>query len=147
MTDKIEQDAEEFIEKIDSLGGMARAIEHGYVQREIQKSAYRFNQEMEAGKRIVVGVNKFKTDDPPVEGLHEVDLKLQEDQIAFLNKVRSERNNEAVQSKLAALKTAAQGDDNLMPYILDAVRDYASVGEICDTLREVFGEYEDTVTV
>lgn len=147
MTDKIEQDAEEFIEKIDSLGGMARAIEHGYVQREIQKSAYRFNQEMEAGKRIVVGVNKFKTDDPPVEELHEVDLKLQEDQIAFLNKVRSERNYEAVKGKLAALKTAAQGEDNLMPYILDAVREYASVGEICDTLREVFGEYEDTVTV
>ncbi len=147
MTDKIEQDAQEFIDKIDSFGGMTQAIESGYVQREIQKSAYQFNRELETGTRIVVGVNKYQTDDPPVEGLHEVDLKLQEEQIAFLNKVRSERDNNAVSEKLRALKKAAEGDENLMPYILNAVRVYASVGEICDTLREVFGEYEENVTL
>jgi len=147
MTDKIEQEAEKYIEKIDSFGGMTEAIENGFVQREIQKSAYRFNQEVESNQRIVVGVNKYKTEDPPVEGLHEVDLKLQENQIAFLNKVRSERNNDSVSEKLAALKKAAQGDANLMPYILDAVRVYASVGDICNTLREVFGEYEENITL
>jgi len=147
LTDKIERDAEEYIEKIDSFGGMTQAIESGYVQREIQKSAYQFNQEMEAGKRFVVGVNKYQTDEPPVEDIHEVDLKLQEEQVAFLNRVRSERNNDAVQLKLKALQKAAEGDANLMPYILDAVRVYASVGDICGTLREVFGEYEENVTL
>jgi methylmalonyl-CoA mutase, N-terminal domain len=147
ITDSIEKNAEEYVQKIDSLGGMAQAIESGYVQREIQKSAYQFNQELESGKRIVVGVNKYHADEAPVEDIHEVDLKLQEKQIAFLNKIRSERNNDAVTEKLAALKSAAEGTDNLMPFILDAVRVYASIGEICGTLREVFGEYEENVTL
>lgn len=147
MTDKIERDAGAYIKKIDEFGGMTQAIESGYVQREIQKSAYQFNQELETGTRYVVGVNKYQTEDPPVEDIHEVDLKLQEEQVAFLNKVRAERDNSAVHEKLASLKKAAESNDNLMPYILDAVRVYSSVGEICGTLREVFGEYEDRVTL
>ncbi len=147
MTDKIERDAEEYITKIDSFGGMTQAIESGYVQREIQKSAYQFNQEVEAGERIVVGINKYQTDDPPVEDIHEVDLKLQEEQIAFLHKIRAERNSDTVKEKLTTLKKAAEGNDNLMPFIVDAVRVYASIGEICGTLREVFGEYEENVTL
>lgn len=147
MTDKIERNAEEYITKIDSFGGMTQAIESGYVQREIQKSAYQFNQGVEAGKRTVVGVNKYQTDDPPVEDIHEVDLKLQEEQIAFLNKVRAGRNNDTVKNKLTSLKKTAEDDANLMPFIIDAVRVYASVGEICGTLREVFGEYEENVTL
>jgi methylmalonyl-CoA mutase, N-terminal domain len=147
MTDEIEHESEEYIKRIDSFGGMAQAIESGYVQREIQKSAYQFNRELESGKRIVVGVNKYRVDEQPVEHIHQVDFKQQEEQIHFLNKVRQERNNTAVRENLAALKKAAEGNDNLMPYILDSVREYASIGEICGTLREVFGEYEEQVTL
>jgi methylmalonyl-CoA mutase, N-terminal domain len=147
MTDTIEEKARDYIGKIDSLGGMTEAIESGYVQREIQNAAYQFNKELEAGSRTVVGMNAYTTDEPPVEDIHEVDLKLQDEQIAFLRKVRNERDNEAVREKRTALKHAAEGDANLMPYILDAVRVYTSVGEICDTLREVFGEYQDAIRI
>jgi len=147
MTDTIEQASEEYIKQIDSLGGMTNAIESGYVQREIQKSAYQFNRELESGKRFVVGINKYQVDESPVEDIHQVDLKQQEEQIRFLNKIRNERDNTTVHQKLAALKKAAEGSDNLMPLILDSVREYASIGEICGTLREVFGEYEEQVTL
>lgn len=147
MTNTIEQASEEYIEQIDSFGGMTQAIENGYVQREIQKSAYQFNRELESGERFVVGINKYQVDEPPVEDIHQVDLKQQEEQIHFLHKIRNERDNTTVHQKLAALKKAAEGSDNLMPFILDSVREYASIGEICGTLREVFGEYEEQVTL
>jgi len=143
MTDQIEKEAEEYLNRIDSLGGMINAIEKGYVQSEIQKSAYRYQQEIESGKRVIVGVNKYQVDEEkPVKTL-KIDTKVQEEQIKFLNKVRSERNNDEVKSKLARLKSAASSDENLMPPIIDAVRSYTSIGEICNTLREVFGEYKE----
>jgi methylmalonyl-CoA mutase, N-terminal domain len=145
ITDLIENKARDYIDKIDSFGGMIQAIENGYVQREIQEAAYRYNRDVESGERIVVGVNKYQENELPVENLHEIDLKLQEQQIVFLSKVKSERNPTDVRIRLEALKHAAQGSDNLLPYILDAVRVYASVGEICNTLREVFGEYRENV--
>jgi methylmalonyl-CoA mutase, N-terminal domain len=145
VTDQIEKEAEEYIAKIDSLGGMIGAIEAGFVQMEIQNAAYRFEKELEAGKRVVVGVNKFKIDEDEIKGLLRIDMKVQEEQIKFLNSVRSQRNNDIVKQKLTDLKKAAEGDDNLMPYILDAVRQYASVGEICNVMREVFGEYKEHV--
>jgi methylmalonyl-CoA mutase N-terminal domain/subunit len=147
LTDQIEKEAEEYISRIDSLGGMIPAIEQGYVQTEIQRSAYKFNQELEANERIVVSLNKFTEKEAPKGKLLRIDEKVQQEQIAFLNKVKSERDNEAVKEKLATLKTAAQGDDNLMPLILDAVRAYASVGEISNVLREVYGEYKEHVVI
>ena len=147
MTDQIEKEAEEYIAKIDAMGGMINAIEEGYPQTEIQKSAYQFNQELERGERIVVGVNKFVDKEENHGELLKINEKVQSDQIEFLNKVRSQRNNKEVKQKLAALKTAAEGEVNLMPFILDAVRVYAGVGEICNTMREVFGEYKEHVVI
>lgn len=147
MTDQIEKAAEVYLAKIDAMGGMINAIEEGYPQKEIQKSAYQFNQELERNERIVVGVNKFFDTDERNYELLKINEKVQSDQIEFLNKVRAERDNEEVKLKLSALKTAAKSDANLMLYILDAVKVYASVGEICNTMREVFGEYKERVVI
>ncbi len=145
LTQSIENKAEEYIGKIDTLGGMVEAIENGYVQHEIQEAAYRYNREIESGERIVVGVNRYRIDESPGRSLLEVDPALQEKQIGFLRKVRNDRSDERVTVALASLKRAAAGEENLMPYILDAVRAYVSIGEICNTLREVFGEYKEHV--
>jgi methylmalonyl-CoA mutase N-terminal domain/subunit len=147
LTDQIEKEAEEYIKKIDAMGGVANAIEAGYVQLEIQKSAYRFQQEIERSERIVVGVNKFQVKESEPTGLLKIDETVQREQIEFLNKVRSQRSEHDVKEKLAALKTAAEGDTNLMPFILDAVKAYASIGEICNTMRGVFGEYKEQVVI
>ena len=147
MTDQIEKEAGDYINRIDAMGGMISAIEKGYVQSEIQKSAYRYKQEIESGKRVIVGVNKYQIDEEkPVKTL-KIDTKVQEEQIKFLTKIRAERNSEDVKSKLAQLNSTASSDENLMPPILDAVRVYASIGEICGTLREVFGEYKEQIVV
>ena len=147
LTDQIEKEAEVYIEKIDSLGGMIPAIENGYVQAEIQKAAYEFEKQMESGEKVVVGVNKFQAKETEQPELLKIDMKIQSDQIKFLNKIRNERNKEQVRKKLYELKTAALGTDNLMPYILEAVKGYASVGEICNSMREVFGEYKENVVI
>lgn len=147
LTDQIEKEAEEYINKIDAMGGVTNAIEAGYIQTEIQKSAYRYQQEVEKGERIIVGVNKFKIDEPEPTDLLKIDEKVQKDQIEFLNKIRFQRNNDEVKNKLAELKSAAQSDNNLMPFILEAVKVYASIGEICNTLRDVFGEYKEHVII
>lgn len=147
LTDQIEKEAEEYINKIDAMGGMISAIENGYVQSEIQRASYQFTKEMEKGERIVVGVNKYQIKEDEPKGLLKIDMSVQEDQVKFLSKVRAERNNELVQQKLKELKAAAEGSDNLMPFILEAVRNYASIGEICNTMRVVFGEYKESVFV
>ncbi|HKI77364.1 MAG TPA: methylmalonyl-CoA mutase family protein [Ignavibacteriaceae bacterium] len=147
MTDRIEKEAEEYISKIDSLGGMIPAIENGYVQLEIQNAAYEFEKQLEAGERTIVGINKFQSKDDELPELLKIDMKIQEEQIKFLNKIKSERNSEEVKIKLDALEKAAAGKDNLMPFIVDAVRAYCSVGEICNTMRKVFGEYKETVVI
>ncbi len=147
LTDQIEKEAEEYIAKIDSLGGMTNAIEAGYVQSEIQNAAYRFEKELENNAKIVVGVNKFRVDEGQPKNLLRIDMKVQDEQVKFLKHIRSKRNTELVQLKLNALKSAAEGNSNLMPFILDAVKEYASVGEICNTLRSVFGEYKERVFI
>lgn len=147
LTDQIEKDAEEYINRIDSMGGVISAIEAGYIQSEIQKSAYKFQQEVERGERIIVGVNKFQSEEKELTELLKIDENIQCNQIAFLNDIRAKRNSNDVKKKLSSLKTAAEGNSNLMPYILDAVKSYASIGEICNTLREVFGEYREQVTI
>ncbi len=147
LTNQIEKEAEEYINRVDSMGGMISAIEAGYIQSEIQKSAYRFQQEIERGERIIVGVNKFQEKDEQKNELLKIDEKVQRNQIAFLKKIRAERNNDDVKLKLSALKKAAEGNENLIPFILEAVRTYASIGEISNTLRDVFGEYREHVTI
>lgn len=147
LTDQIETEANEYIKKIDSLGGMINAIESGFVQKEIQKAAYKYEKDLEAKKKVVVGVNEYKIEENEQSGQLKIDEKIQEEQIKFLKKIKSERNNEEVKNKLLSLKQAAEGDDNLMPYILEAVKVYASVGEISNTLRDIFGEYKEQIVI
>lgn len=145
MTDKIEKEAMEYIEKIDELGGAPKAIDKGYIQKEIQDSAYRYQMEVESNERIVVGVNKFQIEEEHHKDILKVDPEVERMQKGKLEKLRAERDNEKVEAKLEALKLAAKGDDNLMPFILDAVREYGTLGEICGVLRDVFGEYQQSV--
>jgi methylmalonyl-CoA mutase N-terminal domain/subunit len=147
LTNTIENQAADYIRRIDELGGAASAIEQGFVQREIQESAYKFQKAVEQGERIVVGLNKFQVQEPKPTGLLRVDPAVREQQMEKLRRLKEKRDNGAVQASLAALKKAAQGEENLMPLILRAVRSYATLGEICDTLREVFGEYTAVSTL
>ena len=147
LTDRIEAGARDYIRRIDEIGGAVRAIENGFVQREIQESAYRYQQEVESGRRTVVGLNRFKVEEPRPTGLLKVDPAVRERQVARLEKLRSERDSGAVERCLDALVTAARGEDNLMPPMVEAVKAYATLGEICDALRSVFGEYEAPVTI
>lgn len=145
LTDKIENLVWQYIEKIDDLGGAVSAIEEGYMQREIQQASYRTQLQVESGKQIVVGMNKFTIDNEPKPELLRVNPELGRIQAERLAKLRSERNNEEVQQRLHALQQAAEGQSNLMPYILEAVRCYATTGEISNTLRSVFGEYRPSL--
>lgn len=142
LTDEIERRAEAYIARIDELGGALRAVEEGYIQREIQEAAYRTQRAIEKGEQIVVGVNRFQTDEHPVGELLRVDEQVRLDQMEALKKLRSERNHAAVSAVLARIEQAAR-DPNaaLMPLFIEAVEAYATLGEICDALRRVFGEY------
>ena len=145
LTDQVEARVQEYIEKIDQMGGAVAAIEKGFIQKEIAASAYRFQREIEKGERVIVGLNRFQVaEEEKPTGLLKVDPAVGEKQVARLNELKSTRDNEAVRQALAELKTAAEGTVNLMPPILKAVKALATLGEICDTLRDVFGEYEAT---
>ena len=146
-TDRIEKEANDYISKIDVMGGMIEAIDSGFVQREIQQSAYKFEKEIESGERITVGVNKYSVEEDKQPELLKIDIKVQEDQINFLKKIKNERDNDEVDKKLKALKKAAEGNENLIPFIIEAVKSYASIGEISDVLRKVFGEYKEHVVL
>ncbi|MBD3278911.1 MAG: methylmalonyl-CoA mutase [Candidatus Aegiribacteria sp.] len=141
LTDSIEKLAEEHISKIDSLGGMVSAIEEGYPQRQIQESAYTSQKEIENGERIVVGVNSFTTEEEPQKDLLKVDPAVEKAQFEKLQNVRDNRDNAEVMKRLGSLEEAASGSSNLLPHILNAVRAYATLGEICGVLRKQFGEY------
>jgi len=148
LTDKIEAECWDYIKKIDDLGGAVVAIEKGYIQKEIQDSAYKWQMEVESKQRIIVGVNQFQIEEKPPEGLLRVDSSVGEFQKQKLAKLRAERDNQAVQEKLAALEAACKDESvNLMPFILDAVRVYATLGEICGVMRKVFGLYEAHTTL
>jgi len=147
LTREIVERSQDYIAKIDELGGAPSAIEKGYIQKEIQDSAYRYQREIEKDERIVVGVNRFQIEERPPKGLLKVDPAVRVSQIEKLKRLKEERDNENVKSSLAKLKKGAEGDDNLMPLIVDAVKAYATLGEICDTLREVFGEYQPVGTI
>jgi methylmalonyl-CoA mutase N-terminal domain/subunit len=141
LTDQIEQEAMRYIEKIDELGGAVQAIEQGYMQREIQKVALETQRRIESGEEVVVGVNRFRLEEEVQPQIMRVDPNIAKQQVEKLNRVRAMRNQEEVQARLARLKRAAETSENLMSLILDAVKAYATVGEICNALREIFGEY------
>ncbi|MBN1396644.1 MAG: methylmalonyl-CoA mutase family protein [Bacteroidetes bacterium] len=143
LTDRIEAEAEEYIIKIDKIGGMIPAIELGYPQSEIQNASYRTAKMIERKEKIIVGMNKYRIDEKTQEASVKSDKSIQERQTKFLKKVRAGRSQAEVNSSLAELKKAAEGTDNLLPFVLKAVKAYASVGEICSTLRFVFGEYRE----
>jgi methylmalonyl-CoA mutase N-terminal domain/subunit len=147
LTREIFERADEYINKIDDMGGAVPAIEQGYIQREIQDSAYKYQLDIEKEERIVVGLNRFQVKEEKPTNLLRVDPAVREAQIERLKKLKSERDNEKVNKSLSDLKQGAQADDNLMPYILDAVKAYATLGEICNVLREVFGEYQQVSTL
>lgn len=144
-TKQIEDEAMEYIKKIDEIGGAPKAIDLGYIQKEITDSAYKYQMEIESQDRIVVGVNKFQVEEKAPKGLLRVDPIVGEMQKKKIADVKASRNNEAVKESLEALRKACQGTENVMPYILTAVKEYATLGEICGVMREVFGEYEHAV--
>jgi methylmalonyl-CoA mutase N-terminal domain/subunit len=149
LTDEIEAAVLAELETIDRLGGMVRAIEENYPQRRIEESAYAAQQALEAGREIVVGLNKYARADPQgdrqEEPAFQVRAEVENEQTAALGRVRADRDDAAYAAAMAALATAADGDANLMPHLLAAVRAYASVGEICHALRARFGEYRDSI--
>ena len=145
LTNQLEDAAMELINKIDDLGGSPSAIEKGYMQQENMDASYTYQKEIESGKRIIVGMNKFQVEEPKPTGLLRVDPivgELQENKIADL---KQKRDSQKVEQALASLKNACSTDENLMPYILDAVKAYATLGEICNVMRDVFGEYKQSV--
>ena len=148
LTSRIYNEAMDYIEKIEEMGGMVKAIEKGYIQKEIQDAAYRYQKDVEKGDRIVVGVNKFTVKEEAPRDLLKVDPALRDLQVKKLARTKAERDNEAVKKALKALEdAAAKPDVNLMPLIIDAVREYASLGEICNILREVYGEYKESIVL
>ena len=147
LTKDLEDDAAAYFDQIDRMGGMVEAIERGFPQREIAESAYRFQQAVERRDKVIVGVNDFvQEDEPPIEILY-IDESAADTQLARLERLRKTRDSGAVTRSLDRLRAAARTTDNLMPPILDAVRAYATVGEMCDALREVWGEYEETPVI
>lgn len=145
ITDLIEKEASAYIEKIDMQGGMVKSIEQGYPQAEIQKSAFHYQNDIERGDRIIVGVNRFVTQENQQKDLLSIDPSIEKNQIAKLCKIKETRDNSAVKQSLSQLSAAAHVNENLMPYILNSVKVYASLGEICNTLRGVFGEYREKI--
>ncbi len=141
LTDEIEARAEEYIRKIDEMGGAPEAIEKGYMQREIQESAYRYQKSVESKETMVVGVNCFEIKEEPPKGLLRVNPEIAETQKRRLKELRQRRDSRAVGQALKEVEAAARGDANLVPPIVEAVRNYATIGEICDVLRNVFGTY------
>ena len=144
LTNEMEEACYNYFDRIDSLGGVIPAIERGFFQREIAEAAYRYQREIESGERIIVGLNDFVIDEHLTIPILEMDVKGEKRHLERLNRVRRERSAVDVAQKLEELKRAAQGTENLMPYILETVRSYATLGEICDVFREVFGEYKPT---
>jgi methylmalonyl-CoA mutase N-terminal domain/subunit len=147
LTTAIEERALAYIEHIEVLGGAVKAIELGFPQKEIQHSAYRYQQEIEERSRLIVGLNAYVMDDAPTPPILRLDPDLERQQIARLRTLRAQRNTGHVKAVLARLEQAARGSDNLMPRLIEAVEGYATLGEIADTLRRVFGEHQEYIVL
>jgi len=143
LTKEIEERALKYIEEIDAMGGAVAAIERGFMQKEITESAYRFQKAVESKERIIVGVNKFVSEEKAPIKILRIDPEIEKALVERLNQIKRQRNQAKVKEALSRLRGAAEREDvNLMPFVIDAVKEYATLGEICDTLREVFGEYK-----
>jgi methylmalonyl-CoA mutase N-terminal domain/subunit len=147
LTDRMERETWGYFQKIEALGGVIPAIEKGFFQREIAEAAYRYQREIDTHERAVIGINEHVEDEPIRIPLLEMDPEGYERQVARLDRVRRERDNEQVGVALEALRHAAQGAENTMPYILDCVRAYATLGEIMSVFRQVFGEYREPTII
>jgi methylmalonyl-CoA mutase, N-terminal domain len=147
LTDEIEKCANEYLGKIDALGGMLKAIERGFVQQEIQNAAYEYQRAVDHGEATVVGVNRFPQEKENPVPIQRIDETLERKQIERVRALRAKRGAGSWNAALATIRTAAQSGENLMPCILQAVQSYATVGEISDALRAVFGEYQETVVI
>jgi methylmalonyl-CoA mutase N-terminal domain/subunit len=147
LTNRMEQEAYDYFHKIEALGGVIPALEKGFFQREIAEAAYRYQMEIDTHRRVIVGINEYKEDKPLTIPLLEMDPEGYKRQVARLERVRRERDNEQVSATLEALREAARGSENTMPCILDCVRAYATLGEIMGVFREVFGEYREPTII
>jgi methylmalonyl-CoA mutase N-terminal domain/subunit len=147
LTSQVEQGAEEYLRKIDAQGGVRRAIETGYIQREIQQAAYEYQKAVESGERVVVGVNRYAAEAVPSPPLLRIDPEIERAQVERLRKLRARRDGAGVAAALREVEATARSERNLMPAILEAVKAYATVGEISDAMRHVFGEYQEWVVI
>jgi methylmalonyl-CoA mutase N-terminal domain/subunit len=145
LTDQIEKEAKEYIDFIQENGGALWAVESGFYSKEIQKSSYEYQKQIEKNEKIIVGVNRFEIEKEEIKDIFKIDLKTQKEQIKRLNQVKKERDYGKVERLLKILKTKAQSDENLVYPILECVEAYATIGEMCDVLREVWGEYKENV--
>ena len=148
LTNEMEQKAMEYIQKVDDMGGAIAAIERGFFQKEIADSSYKYQREVDEKKRVIVGVNDYKIEEEklPIELLR-IDPKVEREQVANLQKLRRERDNRNVEEALSKLRRSAEKDENLMPPIIEAVKAYASLGEICEVLRQIYGEYKELIVI
>ena len=147
LTSRLEEEAFKYIEKIDDMGGAIAALETGFQSREIHEAAYKLQREIESEKRVVVGVNRYATEQPPVPGLLKVDPELTRQQIEQLQQLRRDRDAGAVNKSLTRLKEVAQSDENTVPAILECVESYCTLGEICNVFRDIFGEQTEILTL
>jgi methylmalonyl-CoA mutase N-terminal domain/subunit len=148
LTNQIEEKVFEYLQKIEDLGGMEQAIETGFVQKEIQDSAYHYQKQIEEKEKIIVSLNEFTSTDESIHfSLYSPPIEVEKSQLERLERVKADRSEKRVQQHLRALKRAAQEGDNVLPPILDAVRDLATLGEIASTLREVFGTYQENISI
>jgi len=145
LTDQIESRAQEYLDRIEAMGSMVEAIERGYIQREIQASAYKYQKSVESGERVIVGLNKFKAEEESPQEILKVDPQIREVQIKKLREIKGRRDNQAVNHILRKIEEVAGTGENLVPYFIEAVKAYATLGEITGALREVFGEYHQQV--
>ncbi len=141
LTDEIEERANGYLERIRRLGGTLRALESGFIQREIAEEAYRYQRDVEDGSRIVVGVNAFTEEEPADIQMSRIDPRLEARQVKRLNELRDHRDGRKVEHSLARLKEAAEREENLLPYVIEAARHHCSLGEISDSLRDIYGEF------
>ena len=146
LTDRLEAEAEAYLAKIDAMGGTIAAIENGFIQGEIQNAAYEYQKRVESGQAIVVGVNRFTAEDKAATPVFQIDPEVEATQLERLRDVRATRSESEWQATLGELKRAAEDGSNLMPKILNAARSHATVGEISDTLRNVFGEFRESAS-
>ncbi|MCK4434498.1 methylmalonyl-CoA mutase, partial [Candidatus Bathyarchaeota archaeon] len=147
LTNEMEESTMEYFQKLDDMGGAIVAINKGFFQKEIADSAYKYQREVDEKKRILIGVNDYKTEEKYPMKILRVDPKVEEKQVARLQKLKRERDNRKVNEVLEKLHYSAEKNENLMPIIIDAVKAYATIGEICDVLRKIYGEYKELIVI